>query len=142
MARTTQTLTDAAAWCSTKGVIASLYLWRGMDVYRNVATECMRESVGFTHACQQCWIEDMLCSIQSCVNTCVKSFYIIGEPKNREDGSLGICLECDEKICGPDFLSCSGANRRRQGIQSDIGRNDDKEICQTVDMDWIGESQN
>ena len=35
----------------------------------------------------------------------------------------------DEERCGPAFLACAGANRRRAGIVSDIQR-DDRELCQ------------
>ena len=36
---------------------------------------------------------------------------------------------CDEKLCGPNFLQCAGANRS-VGIVSDI-RRDEKEQCST-----------
>ena len=42
------------------------------------------------------------------------------------------CLECDEKRCGPAFIRCAGANRRRSGIQSDIERNY-SHVCKKVD---------
>ncbi len=135
-AGTTKTLTDGATWCSTRAYLASFFLWRGMDVYRNVAAKCLRETVGFTEACQECWVEDMACSIQACVFTCLKSVYLKREPKNDPvTGALNVCLSCDEKLCGPDFLKCSGSNRRRQGIESDIARGG-AEICQSVTMDW------
>jgi hypothetical protein len=78
----------------------------------------------------------MVTNIEHCAFTCIKSFYILREPKNKPDCSLNKCLECDEKICDPDFLNCSGANQRCQGIQSDILREDDKEVCRVVQMDW------
>lgn len=140
-AGTTKTLTDGATWCSTRGYLASFFLWRGMDVYRSVAAECLRETVGFTEACQECWVEDMACSIQACVFTCLKSVYLKREPKNDPvTGALNECLLCDEKLCGPDFLECSGSNRRRQGIESDIARGG-AEICQSVTMDWTSKVQ-
>jgi hypothetical protein len=78
----------------------------------------------------------MACSIQACVFTCLKSVYLKREPKNDPvTGALNVCLSCDEKLCGPDFLKCSGSNRRRQGIESDIARGG-AEICQSVTMDW------
>jgi hypothetical protein len=107
-----------------------------MDYYRTVARECLEQTVGFTPDCQECWLDDMECSIKSCIFSCLKSMYLLREPKNQKDGSLNKCLECDEKICGPAFLQCAGANRRRLGIQSDIRREDDKELCRLVQMDW------
>lgn len=134
-AGTTQTLTDGATKCSTKGYIQSLFLWRGIDTYKKVASECLTETVGFTRSCETCWINDMACSIQQCVFTCLKSVYLLREPKNDVNGNMNACLECDEKICGPEFLKCSGSNRRRQGIHSDIRRGG-AEICKSVTMDW------
>ena len=49
------------------------------------------------------------------------------------------CLGCDERNCGPAFKSCSGANRRRLGIKSDIVRSDG-EICDvdiSIHEEWL-----
>lgn len=35
------------------------------------------------------------------------------------------------------ILCCSGTNRRRAGIVSDIARDDDNELCQKVDFNWV-----
>ena len=45
---------------------------------------------------------------------------------------LNECLECDEKLCGPNFLHCAGANRRRLGIVSDIARDDDEQCSRAM----------
>jgi hypothetical protein len=45
-----------------------------------------------------------------------------GAPRNLPDGRLNDCLACDEAYCGAMFIECAGANRRRAGITSDIGR--------------------
>jgi len=43
---------------------------------------------------------------------------------------------CDEANCGPDFLPCVGANRRKMNIVSDIARPADQQ-CHIVDpMLW------
>ena len=44
----------------------------------------------------------------------------------------------DERLCGPGFLECAGANRRQSGIVSDIGRDGEHEQCHSVDIDWVG----
>jgi hypothetical protein len=49
---------------------------------------------------------------------------------------LNRCTNCDEKRCGPAFVKCAGANRRRSGIVSDIDRDLDQEVCQSVDKEW------
>jgi hypothetical protein len=136
IAKTTRTLTDKATWCTTKAFLQSFFLTRGVEYYKNVARMCLEQTVGFTPACQQCWVQDMACSNKHCIFSCLKSLYLKREPKNLKDGSLNKCLECDEKVCGPAFLQCAGANRRRQGIVSDIQRDDDHELCRLVQMDW------
>ena len=42
--------------------------------------------------------------------------------KGTAAGGLNNCLLCDERICGPAYLACAGANRRTSGLVSDIGR--------------------
>mmetsp|Transcript_35264 Transcript_35264/g.77225 ORF Transcript_35264/g.77225 Transcript_35264/m.77225 type:complete len:437 (-) Transcript_35264:170-1480(-) len=138
LARTTQTLTDIARGCSVRGFVASFFLVKGIEVYRNVSEQCMHEKVGFTQPCLECWLDDMVCGIQRCMFTCIKSEYIDWDPKNHHDGRINRCYECDEKLCGPEFLKCSGTNRRRQGIRSDLARNDEMELCTSVDIDWNG----
>jgi len=34
----------------------------------------------------------------------------------------------DEKLCGPVFLKCAGANRRTLGVETDIER-EEEQIC-------------
>jgi len=46
--------------------------------------------------------------------------------------TLNRCTRCDEIICGPAFVECAGANRRRTGIQSDIQRDAESEVCTKV----------
>ena len=55
---------------------------------------------------------------------------ISGQPNNRDaaQGDLSPCLQCDEVLCGPAFVECAGANRRRCGITSDISRAN-SEVC-------------
>ena len=37
-------------------------------------------------------------------------------------------MQCDELLCGSAFVTCAGANRRRLGITTDIGRGG-AELC-------------
>jgi hypothetical protein len=48
------------------------------------------------------------------------------------------CHDSDERLCGPQFLECAGANRRQSGIVSAIGRDAEHEQCHSVDIDWVG----
>lgn len=48
---------------------------------------------------------------------------------------------CDERMCGPQFSRCAGANRRRAGIETDIARDQSFELCKIVDADpWASSS--
>ena len=75
-----------------------------------------------------------MCDLRQCVFTCLSSI-LRGESNNPDQGDINNCLLCDEKLCGPAFIQCAGANRRRSGIKSDIGRDDEKEVCDKVE-DW------
>ena len=109
--RTRSTLTETARGCGMR------YLFLG----RAAAATCMA-TVGFTGACADCWLDDMACAVTHCMGTCLVS-RLGGEPNNVE-GALNDCLACDETNCGPEFVRCAGANRRRAGIVSDIARPD------------------
>ena len=47
---------------------------------------------------------------------------LLGDNRDASTGELSSCLKCDEALCGPAFMSCAGANRRRTCITSDIAR--------------------
>jgi hypothetical protein len=57
-------------------------------------------------------------------------------PGAGDDGWLNQCLQCDEKLSGPEFVTCSGVARRRLGIASEIERNPEEQ-CPIVDVDWV-----
>eukprot|EP00568_Trieres_chinensis_P007186 CAMPEP_0183315846 /NCGR_PEP_ID=MMETSP0160_2-20130417/53028_1 /TAXON_ID=2839 ORGANISM="Odontella Sinensis, Strain Grunow 1884" /NCGR_SAMPLE_ID=MMETSP0160_2 /ASSEMBLY_ACC=CAM_ASM_000250 /LENGTH=348 /DNA_ID=CAMNT_0025481513 /DNA_START=214 /DNA_END=1257 /DNA_ORIENTATION=+ len=127
MAQTWATLTKDATYCGTKA------LWGG----EGAVTSCMDKRVGFTPSCTDCWVDNVMCTKRHCTFTCLKSIYLLRERNNPvSSNKLNSCLECDERMCGPAFLECSGANRRQLGIVSDIGRNAQSEQCEKVDVDW------
>ncbi len=122
MKDTRETLTRTATTCA----LYSLFLGQK-------ATEaCLEERIGFTPACSSCWSDNVRCSRENCKMTCLFSL-ILREPHNRDGVHLNSCLECDEKLCGPAFIQCAGANRRRLGIESDIKRDLMQEQCNLVD---------
>eukprot|EP01137_Pigoraptor_chileana_P009334 Opistho-2@57410 len=91
----------------------------------HAASKCM-DKVGMTVPCQECWMENIECDRHSkCFWICIKST-LRGDPTNKPDGSLNDCLQCDEDVCGPAFIGCAGANRRKSGIHSDIDRPGDQ----------------
>ena len=99
--------------------------------------ECFDDKVGFTPGCNDCWVENVMCDLRSCVFTCLKMMLTGRKGKNNGDGGeLNDCLRCDEQLCGPEFIRCAGANRRRAGIKSAIGRDEEEEVCKEVEEGW------
>lgn len=128
LADTKTTLTKRSKLCAARGFFGG----------KKAIAKCVHDTIGFTTPCQDCWVNDMMCTFSNCVYTCLKSIYILGERKNVKNGGLKLnsCLECDERMCGPAFLDCAGVNRRRLGIESDIHRNFSLEQCHSVDIHW------
>lgn len=126
---TRDSLTKDATACAWKSVFGS----------RSDVASCMQKRIGFTEPCQDCWLDNIECSKRHCKFTCALSL-IFSRDNNKSDGSLNECLECDEKMCGPEFLTCSGSNRRRLGIRSAIERDDENEQCESLDIDWMNQS--
>jgi len=76
-----------------------------------------------------------MCDLRRCVFSCLLYRMGLGGSTNQGDkeGELSDCLRCDEKLCGPAFITCAGANRRRSGVVSDIERNG-THVCKQVDV--------
>jgi len=119
---TADTLTNAATKCAFLSFIGESYV-----------RSCLEDNVGFTSGCNDCWVDNVMCDRYKCQWICLLSI-MSGQKKNDigTAGKLNPCLECDEKLCGPAFIRCAGANRRRAGIPSDIGRVD-VQLCTAVD---------
>lgn len=126
MARTRNTLTETSTQCAYRQFLGSGFV-----------SDCMERNVGFTPSCNSCWVDNIQCTFHACKFSCLK-MKLFGESNNNSNNGeqLNDCLKCDEAMCGPQFLSCSGANRRRMGIVSDIGRDTTREQCHAVDVDW------
>ena len=127
MKNTKETLTKTATRCAYHGLIFGA---KAVDT-------CLEKNIGFTPDCASCWSANVRCTIKNCVFNCIKST-VLKEPNNSNDKFLNSCLECDEKLCGPAFIECAGANRRRLGIASDIVRDLKQEQCQLVDYEVDG----
>ncbi|CAB9528689.1 expressed unknown protein [Seminavis robusta] len=123
MGRTADSLTKDSTACAFK-------IFFG----RRAVEKCMEERVGFTPACEDCWLDNIACSFKKCKFTCIK-YKLFRQDNNKADDDLNDCLKCDERSCGPGFIECSGANRRRMGVVSDIGR-EAVDQCEAVDVDW------
>lgn len=123
---TTQTLYQNARICTYRFLVGGR---RGMK-------RCMLKRTTLTPACLDCWVDNMLCDWQLCVFLCLRSSISMMVDRFRNAGhhDMNPCLQCDEKRCGPAFIKCAGANRRRCGIISDINRDVDNEVCTKVQI--------
>jgi len=123
---TKNTLTDTSTKCAKLGLIGG----------RRRASKCMEEHVGLSEACTKCWVENIMCSIKSCVFTCLLRQLTSWGDEKSVAGELNDCTRCDELRCGRAFLNCAGANRRRTGIVSDIARDNEQEVCMHADEEF------
>jgi hypothetical protein len=127
---TKNTLYDDSVACAKRGLI-----WG-----RKTASNCMEDRVGFTSDCNDCWVENIMCDLRKCVFVCLwHGLFSQVDSTGAEDDhptSLNRCTYCDEKRCGPEFVTCAGANRRRSGILSDIERDQSNEVCSVVENNW------
>lgn len=133
---------DVAIYDDTRNTLFQSTLhcsYRALVLGRQSVTDCMQQSVGFTDKCNDCWVDNIMCDARNCLFTCAWTTLVsrIKKQSSTEDDpqQLNACLQCDEKRCGPAFLQCAGANRRRAGILSDIQRNANQ-LCQAVDEEW------
>jgi hypothetical protein len=121
---TKDTLTRTATIC------AYSYLFLG----RYALDFCLEKLIGFTQPCKTAWYDNVICTVGTCLGTCLN--HIIKKGMNW--GSLNLeddpCLLCDETMCGPGFMNAAGANRRRVGIESDIAR-PSYQMCTEIDID-------
>jgi hypothetical protein len=122
---TSVTLFKATLDCAKHGVFGG----------RRLASACMTDRVGMTPGCTDCWVENIMCDLRNCIYTCFFHAIVSGGIHEGQQQELNRCTLCDEVRCGPKFIECVGANRRRSGIMSDIER-DDQEVCTAADDSW------
>ena len=97
--------------------------------------ECNEELIGFTEDCAWCWAEDELCAKTRCVFIFLQSLFINQVSNFNVNQDDVTTATCDEALCGPEFVRCSGATRRRMNIVSDISRPIDQQ-CYVATEDW------
>ncbi len=136
-AATRDTLLGISTDCAKHGLVGG----------RRAASACMVTKVGLTPGCNRCWVDNIMCDLRWCLFSCLwhrtinKLFQEWGgggqnKKRNRTNVQpLNACTTCDEKRCGPAFITCAGVNRRRAGILSDISRQN-SEVCQLPDPTW------
>lgn len=131
---TRNTLTKIATQCTLEAFYA------GLDI--NHFKPCLEKHSQLSPPCVDCWVLNVECNWKHCFKTCVKHkappFRWLPSYYQRSHSSpLDPCIECDERMCGPLFIDCAGANRRRVGVVSDLQRDANLEICHKVDWEWI-----
>ena len=96
----------------------------------------MDPPVGFTEGCAECWTVDELCAKSNCFWIFLQSTMINAVSDYRVQLHDITSATCDEALCGPEFVPCSGATRRRMNIKSDIERPLYQQ-CIHQDADWM-----
>ncbi|KAL3796891.1 hypothetical protein HJC23_008844 [Cyclotella cryptica] len=128
---TRNTMSELANEC------AKVSLFGGDDAI----TDClMAPEIGFEPTCAQCWMEDIVCTREHCAFIFLQS-QMINNVGNFAVGPNEITsASCEEANCEAgnpgEFVSCSGATRRRMNITSSIARPGEQQ-CAIVDVkDW------
>jgi len=101
----------------------------GVRLHASASLKCL-EDLGFSTACAQTWLYDVLNTSRQCLGVCIWS-WLAGEAPTRKDGRLNACLQCDEDRSGPVFKATAGRTRRNSGLHSSIPR-PDEEIAPVV----------
>lgn len=97
--------------------------------------ECNHEDIGFTTPCAWCWTHDEICAKSHCVFIFLQSAMVNRLTVFNVGENHITSASCDEAMCGPTFLPCVGANRRRMGIVSAIPRPAWQQ-CTAAKEDW------
>ena len=128
---TRKTVAASAKLCGSVAVLGS---------YDDLVN-CLEEKIHFSRPCTVCWADNMKSTASHCLFTCMKTLFTgfmssNNVPDAGQPGWLNHCLQCDEKLSGTAFVTCSGVARRRLGIPSEIERNPEEQ-CATVGVDWV-----
>lgn len=101
----------------------------------NAAIQCHLDTIGFDETCSKCWVEDEMCARNNCVFIYLQALMINNVGNFKVGPGTITSATCDESMCGPVFVPCSGATRRRMNIVSDIARPENQQ-CRNVQVNW------
>lgn len=110
---------------------AKKLLFGGYDA----AVQCHLDTIGFDMNCTKCWITDEMCARDHCVFIYLQASLINSVGNFAVGPGTITSATCDEAMCGPTFVPCSGATRRRMNIKSDIARPAYQQ-CRNVEVNW------
>ena len=102
--------------------------------------QCHLDTIGFDIPCSDCWVEVEQCAIEKCAYIQMQA-WIINNLGNFEVGpDMVTAAMCEEANCEVYFVPCSGANRRRMNIVSDIARPGTQQCPLVPDgnVKWLG----
>lgn len=122
---TRKNLAAMAQTCARKSLTGS----------EEAVNQCNMDLIGFTEDCAWCWTDDELCAKSNCVFIFLQGVFINQLGNFAVGEGVITSATCDEAMCGPEFVPCSGATRRRMNIKSDIPRPDYQQ-CRLIDQDW------
>ncbi len=75
--------------------------------------------LGFSDACAQIWAFNSAHTRTACQDVCLAA---LNDPNHLPDGTLNLCLTCDEEQSGPVFKAVAGRTRRNSGVPTAICR--------------------
>jgi hypothetical protein len=99
------------------------------------AVQCHLDTIGFDYNCTGCWITDEMCARDNCVFIFLQASLVNSVGNFAVGPGTITSATCDEAMCGPTFVPCSGATRRRMDIKSDIARPAYQQ-CRQVQVNW------
>lgn len=103
---------------------------------RDAALQCMYDTVGFDEACSTCWVDCMACASKHCSFIYVMQMIINAVTEMHVAPGAITAATCEEAMCEQAFVPCSGANRRRMNIHSDIERPSDQHCTNVNGSQW------
>lgn len=104
---------------------------------KSAELQCMDDTVGFDDMCTQCWIEDFACTRKHCAFIGLQQMIIKTLSNFTVDPKTITAATCEEAMCEMEFVPCSGANRRRMNIDSDIGRPVNQQCTRVDASQWL-----
>jgi hypothetical protein len=100
------------------------------------ALQCFVDSIGFDQACSKCWLTDGLCSMKHCTFLYIQQMIVNTMTNFAVGGGMKNAASCEEAMCELQFVPCSGANRRRMNIKSDINRPSNQLCLHVNESQW------
>jgi hypothetical protein len=137
---TRKTLAKDSAACAKKSLFGRRKAGGRGAGGRGAVLECLKQApISFQGKCAECWVDDILCTKGFCGFIYMQSLMINTFGDFQVENDMITSASCEEAHCEAgnpgDFVSCSGATRRRMNVTSSIHR-PGAQLCGIVDVDW------